>query len=233
MKTPGNRFLRKLGLTSAVALGAATTAYAVPVHFDIDGAASSVSLSVNYNHTAASNPSVSLASGLDGNIFDLDLDGGPTSATFDFFNLYVDGFDPYPDGGTISAEITADLVFSDPTASAGGGADVSLSYSTVFDGCGWWSCDYDTVLNGGSLVWDPQPSNVVLSDGTEFSVTLSDLPAIQSGYNTVSATVTLIGGPGTDGTDVLAVVPEPTTLALLSVGLIGFGLRRPRARLPL
>ena len=130
-------------------------------------------------------------------------------------------------GGYIHADISATLAFETPGGDTSGASNLALSYYTARDGWCWWYCDYDTYFGSGSLIWDPQPANVVLDDGTEFSVTLSDVPYMSAGYNTVSATVELISAPAPRTS-----VSEPTTLALLGCGLfsLGLGWRRSLVR---
>ncbi|MEP5175949.1 PEP-CTERM sorting domain-containing protein, partial [Marinobacter alexandrii] len=125
------------------------------------------------------------------------LEVGQT-AVFDFFDITVGGL------GAAFFDITATLAFASPGGSAsdtGGGG-----FGTVIG-----------FLSGGFLQWDG-PVSVDLGVGTVYTVAFENILTGGLGdTTTVQAEVTL---------DRISQVPEPDTLALLGISLVGFGLSR-------
>jgi hypothetical protein len=188
-------------IVGAVALGVAANASAVPVTFDLaDGPQSSVAItSLDKNCLIGScGASVSLNANLDS--LSKTLSAGQSWA-FDFFSINFYGL------GTGSGTLAASLGFDAPTTAPNAVGSGNGSFLSAF------------FFSAGSLNWITQPGTFSLADGTSYSVVFQDLVGITVGTTaTVKALLTLNAEP--------TGVPEPGTLALFGLGLLGLGFAR-------
>lgn len=190
-------------LISAIFVGTflAATAQATPIYVDPTSDGSGVEFWINESRCARFAPCR-----ISGQLSD-DLDGpgqwvgSGGSWTFDFFDIYVGGLGPVDDFG-----VSAVLAFLEPEAISAGAAGGGRFF-TLFG-----------LISGGSLHWD-QPDPIELNDGSWLHVTFEDVAVIGLGRSTtVSATVARYA----------AVIPEPGTLALFGLGLVGLWFARQR-----
>lgn len=124
---------------------------------------------------------------------------------FDFFDL---GFYGLIGGG--EGTIQASLGFDSPLGAPNADGSGEGGFFTLFG-----------AITGGNLTWQ-QPSAFSLADGTLYSVAFENLHGITLDSTTVSGTITLLQDSGSVS------VPEPGTMGLLGLALLGmgFGARR-------
>jgi hypothetical protein len=113
--------------------------------------------------------------------------------TIDLFSI------AFPLVGSGSGTISANLGFDNPT----GAPDINDSAQGSF---------FSFFLTLGDLIWTTQPGQFSLADGTKYSVVFENLSGFTVGRSVdVHAFLTLNTEP----------VPEPGTIALLGLGMLG------------
>jgi hypothetical protein len=157
------------------------------------------------------------------NPFSINLNEG-VPLTVDLFDIWtndgsISGGDTSPQSGTVEWTIT------DP-AGSGTSEGESAGYN-------YWVFIFN--VQGGSITWD-NPTEIALANGGELEISLSDvtfnegLYGTDPGYHngaTVEATFRLTDA-GSSGP--VASVPEPMSLGLFGLGLIGMGVVARRRR---
>lgn len=193
--------IRKKLALAGLLLGLAVNAGAVPVTFDLAGAPTSY-VNVNAVCFPFCGVSAQLNPLLDS--YAQTLSAG-NSWSFDLFTLNIFGFGV--GGGTVSAFLGFDQPLGAPGASG-----TALGFFATAN------------VTAGALVWS-QPGSFTLADGTSYSVSFSNLLGVTRDQDIiVRASLTLRDEPNGQPTN----VPEPGTLALLGMGLLGFGIASRR-----
>ena len=208
-------------ITAALALGVASATFggaaqAVPITFTISDVSVSFSDVNNRNCNNNCDPEVVSYAPLS---FELGEEGEVTDV--DLFSLVFEGFGgqrPWGlGGGSVQASVTTDVLFSAPTRAQ---ADPIFAYGK-----------FVTSLfgKGTALEYFTQATDVTFGDGTVLSMSFPERKrrfdvsdTCKGPFCTVSLDVS------TRAT--LEAIPEPGTIALLGVGLVGFGAMRHRRR---
>jgi hypothetical protein len=181
------------------ALAAPLCANAIPVYFDLAGApTSSVEITSFQGGFVCRITDCSAEVSLDPLL-------GSLSRELDLgdswtFDFFHIDFEGLGGGfGTISAALGFDSPTGAPTVGSDGlGGFITAGFVTA-----------------GSLEWDVNEFSFLLGDGSSYLVTLNDLTGVTGRSATVTATIS-------------RPVPEPTTLTLFGLGLLGLGLLRRR-----
>jgi hypothetical protein len=188
-------------LVGVATLGLASIAAAEPVYFDLAASPES-SVSVNLTDKSCLLSNCGVVAALNPNLDNLTktLSAGQ-SWSFNFFSLDFYGIGA--GSGTINAALGFDAPSDAPTATGSGGG----SFLSAF------------FFSAGNLIWTQQPGIFTLANGSSYSVKFQDLYGVSLGDNVnVRALLTLNSEPTS--------VPEPGTLALLGLGLLGTGLAK-------
>lgn len=197
--------MRKLlpSLIGFASIGFSAAAAAIPVTFDLSGGPKSSVAITNFQGGGLCawtdcGASVTLNPGIDS--LTQTLSAGQTWS-FDLFSINFHGLGS--GSGTLAANLGFDAPTGAPTASGNGVGDFFSGF----------------LFTAGALHWTTQPGSFTLADGTNYSIFFDDLYGVTLGSAVnVRAKLTLIDEP-----DAATNVPEPSTLGIMGIGLLGLG----------